>query len=249
MSPLFTVEDRDRVRDWVLERAASDPRVVAGAEVGSLALGGGDRWSDLDLTFGIAADASVQDVLEDWSRDLVDEFDAAVLFDLPYGAVIYRVFLLSSALQVDLSFAPESEFGAHSPRFKLLFGQAVEKPHTAPPDASEVFGWAVHDAVRARFCVERSLPWQAEFLIGRVRDAALSLASLGHELPAFYGRGRDELPADVLKPFEGALVRSLDRDELLRALTCAVERLLEHAGDVSELAKKVEPQLREVTAH
>jgi hypothetical protein len=34
--------------------ADKDERVVAGAAVGSLAVDGGDRFSDLDLTFGIA---------------------------------------------------------------------------------------------------------------------------------------------------------------------------------------------------
>jgi hypothetical protein len=46
--PVFSVEDRQRVHDRVLELAAADDRVVAGAVVGSLA-DGGDRWSDLDL--------------------------------------------------------------------------------------------------------------------------------------------------------------------------------------------------------
>jgi hypothetical protein len=36
---MFTIKDRDLVRDHVLQMAASDPRVVAGAVVGSLALG------------------------------------------------------------------------------------------------------------------------------------------------------------------------------------------------------------------
>jgi hypothetical protein len=43
---MFDVEERDRVRARVLALASSDPRVVSGAEVGSLALGEGDRWSD-----------------------------------------------------------------------------------------------------------------------------------------------------------------------------------------------------------
>ncbi len=38
---MFSVDDRNRVRDRVLALAASDPRVVAGAVVGSLALQGG----------------------------------------------------------------------------------------------------------------------------------------------------------------------------------------------------------------
>ena len=51
---VFTVEERNRIRDRILEMAKSDERVVAGAVVGSLATGEGDRWSDLDLTFGVS---------------------------------------------------------------------------------------------------------------------------------------------------------------------------------------------------
>lgn len=52
---VFTVEQRDALRDQVLRLADEDDRAVAGAVVGSLAVpGGGDRFSDLDLMFGIA---------------------------------------------------------------------------------------------------------------------------------------------------------------------------------------------------
>jgi len=43
---LFTISDRDHIRDCVLKMAETDKRVVAGAMVGSLALGG-DRWANL----------------------------------------------------------------------------------------------------------------------------------------------------------------------------------------------------------
>src|ERR1700690_1027578 len=141
---LFSISDRDRVRDHVLQLADSETRVVAGAVVGSLALSDGDRWSDLDLTFAVADNSSIFEVLEDWTRDLVQEFDAAHLFDLPSGASIYRVFLLPGCLQFDLSFTPASKFGARGPKFKLLFGDAVEKPFPSSPSAQELFGYAVH---------------------------------------------------------------------------------------------------------
>ncbi|HEX2698168.1 MAG TPA: hypothetical protein VHM28_10710, partial [Anaerolineales bacterium] len=60
---MFTIEDRNRVREHVLKMATSDARVVAGATVGSLALSDGDRWSDLDLTFAVADNFSMYDVL------------------------------------------------------------------------------------------------------------------------------------------------------------------------------------------
>src|SRR5689334_24755217 len=160
---MFSVGDRDRIRDYVLQLAASDARVVAGAAVGSLALGGGDRWSDLDLTFAVADEISMFDVLEDWTRKILEELDAVHLFDLPSGPSIYRVFLMPGCLQFDLSFTPAAAFGATSPKFRLLFGEAVTKAYTPAPTPQELFGYAVHHALRARFCIERGRVWQAEY--------------------------------------------------------------------------------------
>ena len=68
---MFTVGQRDALRDRVLRLAAEDDRVVAAAVVGSLAVaGGGDRFSDLDLTFGIADRVPVTEVLDDWATTL-----------------------------------------------------------------------------------------------------------------------------------------------------------------------------------
>jgi hypothetical protein len=169
-----------------------------------------------------------------------------MLFDLPSGASIYRVFLLPGCLQFDLSFTPASKFGATGPKFKLLFGSAVEKPFNQAPPAQELFGYAVHHALRARFCIERGRYWQAEYWISAVRDYALSLACQRRGLPAVQGRGFDALPAKVSKDFRRALVTSLDRDELLRALGCAIDGLLGEAEEVKVLAAKVEPQLRQL---
>jgi hypothetical protein len=244
---MFSIAQRERVRERVLELAASDPRVVAGAIVGSLALDEGDRWSDLDLTFAVADNSPMLEVLEDWTRTVTDEFDAAQLFDLPSGASIYRVFLLPGCLQFDLSFTPASAFGARGPKFRMLFGQLAKKAYAQPPSAQELFGYGVHHALRARLCIERGRYWQAEYWISGVRDYALSLACRRRDLPAREGRGFDDLPASVRDPFRSALATSLERDELLRALGCAIDGLLREVDEVQALAAKVEPQLRQLT--
>ena len=245
---MFTVDFRDRVRDRVLTLAESDARVVAGAVVGSMALSPGDRWSDLDLTFAVADGTAISDVLRDWTDALVTELGAVTLFDLPSEASIYRVFLLPGCLQLDLSFTPASAFGARGPTFRLLFGSAVERPHVPEPDPHELFGYAVHHTLRARFCIERGRYWQAEYWISGVRDYGLSLACRRRDLPTRNGRGYDALPADVRDAFAGALVRSLERDELLRALAVAIAALLRESEPVRDVAARVEPQLRELSA-
>jgi hypothetical protein len=118
---MFSVDDRNNVYMYVLELAHADPRIVAGAVVGSLALSEGDRWSDLDLSFSVKDDMPISEVLEDWTYNLVGTYQAVQLFDLPSGDSIYRVFLLPGCLQFDLSFTPASRFGARGMKFKLLF--------------------------------------------------------------------------------------------------------------------------------
>src|SRR4051812_21673320 len=122
---VFTVDQRDALRDRVLRLADEDDRVVAGAAVGSLAVDEGDRFSDLDLTFGIADQAAVKDVLEDWTTTLGDELGAVQLVDLEREPTIYRVFLLPDELQFDLSLTPAAQFRPAGPRFRLLFGETV----------------------------------------------------------------------------------------------------------------------------
>lgn len=224
----------------MLSLAEEDARVVAGAMVGSMALGPGDRLSDLDLTFAVADDASVDDVLADWTRTIGDELGGLQLFDLPSGPSIYRVFLLPGCLQFDLSFTPAASFGATGPKFKLLFGRAGERDLVQPPSERELFGYAVHHALRARIYVERGRLWHAEYWVSATRDYALLLACRKRGLPAAHGRGFDDLPTDVLAGLEGSLPRSVDAAELLRALRTVVGVLLREGGDLPELRELVE---------
>ena len=245
---LFTVEERNRIQARLLEIAHADSRIVAGALLGSLAKGAGDQWSDLDLSFGLAAGTDVNDLLADWTGQMAGEFDAAHLFDLPYLTSIYRVFMLPNNLQIDLSFTPESDFGALGPKFNLLFGKAIERKAPAQPTAHYRFGLAVHHAVRARICIERERYWQAEHWINGIREEALTLACRRLGLEVSEARGYDKLPSEVLARATDALVKSMDRDELLRALGAAVDLLLHEADEVQDAAGKVEAQLRDLTA-
>ena len=243
----FTVEQRTRVREYILRRARSDSRVLAGAVVGSEASGKEDRWSDLDLTFGLVPGVSPGQVLEEWTPELMREFDAVHLFDLPRKTSLYRVFLLPGNLQVDLSlttgFVPQ--FG---PDFRLLFGGPVEFEPVSGRTPTEMFGFGAHHAVRARFCVERGKCLQAEYWISGVRDEALALACHRHGLDTSYGRGFDELPAELLDLASRGLVRSLDRAELLRALGEAVDLLLQQADEIPTIRDSLAPRLKDLSS-
>jgi hypothetical protein len=250
---VFTAEQRDALRERVRRLAEEDERVVAGAAVGSLAVDGGDRFSDLDLTFSIADHVQVADVLDDWTRLLIDELDAVQLAELERGPTTYRVFLLPDALQLDLSMTPAAQFRPAGPRFRLLFGETAagvsEVPLPpgdlfipTPPVAGAIFGWGVIYALHARACIERGRVWQAEHYVGAVRDHALSLACLRQGLPAVQARSYDDLPAETLARFEDAHVGAVGSAALRAALAASVlgltregaEARLSHAHVVAE---------------
>lgn len=238
---MFTVEQRDALRRRVLRLAEGDERVVAGALVGSLAVDGADRFSDLDLTFGVAASFPVTDVLDDWTRTFVDELAAVHLVDLERGPTIYRVFLLPDALQFDLSMTPAAQFRPTGPHFRLLFGETAASEGatpsvsdlfiSTPPVVGSIFGWGVIYALHARACIERGRVWQAEHYVGAVRDHALSLACLLRGLPAVQARSFDDLPAESLARFEDAHVGAVDPAALRSALAASAVALLREGAE------------------
>jgi hypothetical protein len=254
---MFTVEQRDALRERVLGLAEEDERAVAGAAVGSLAVNAGDRFSDVDLTFGIADHVQVADVLDDWTRTLIDELYAVQLADLERGPTTYRVFLLPDALQLDLSMTPAAQFRPAGPRFRLLFGEIAPGEFEAPvagdlfistPSvARDIFGWGVIYAIHARACVERGRLWQAEHYVGAVRDHALSLACLRQGRPAAQARGYDDLPAETLARFEGAHVGAIEPGALRAALAASVLALMSEGGEARLAhAQVVEERLTEL---
>jgi hypothetical protein len=240
---MFTVEQRDALRERVLGLAEEDERVVAGALVGSLAVDGADRFSDLDLTFGIADDVRVANVLDDWTRTLIDELDAVHLAELERGPTTYRVFLLPDALQLDLSMTPAAGFRPAGPRFRLLFGETTagesESLRPVPGDlfistpavAGDIFGWGVIYALHARACIERGRRWQAEHYVGAVRDHALSLACLREGRACTQARGYDDLSAETLGRFEDAHVGAVEPGTLRPALAASVRALMREGSE------------------
>src|SRR6266566_4402175 len=248
-STMFTAEQRDYVRQRVLALAQSDPRIIAGALTGSMAFGGGDRWSDIDVAFGLAEGITPEAVLDDWTHKLEREWGVIHHFDLPFGSSVYRVFLLPSGLEVDVAATPAEDFGARGPNFRALFGPTHQLAALPQSNASFLIGLCWHHVLHARACIERHKPWQAEYWISEIRDHILELACLRLGENAFYGRGFDRLPSLVGDPLADALVRSLKEPELRRALAVATRCLI---GELDEwdstLCARLSPVLQEFGA-
>lgn len=167
-------------------------------------------------------------------------------FDLRAGKRIYRVFLLPSGLEVDVSVMPAEEFGAYGPEFRALFGTPHQLEAMPQPSASSLIGLGWLHVFHARACIERNQPWKAEYWISGVRDQVIALACLRLGENAIYGHAVDRLPAAVTDPLAGALVRSLEASELRRALAVGTMCLIVELEQWDkQLSARLSPLLRE----
>ncbi|HEY3199509.1 MAG TPA: nucleotidyltransferase domain-containing protein [Actinomycetes bacterium] len=88
---MFTSDHRDAVRRQLLRLARKDPCITGAAVTGSAADDTEDRWSDIDLFFGVTDHLALGAVLADWSDHLYGELGALHHFDLKIPGAVYRV--------------------------------------------------------------------------------------------------------------------------------------------------------------
>src|SRR5215210_5256696 len=191
---MFTVAQRGRIRDGLVRAAREDERITAAAFVGSAAIDREDRWSDIDLALRIRPDLEPEPVAQHWTEHMYADHDAVHHLDVWSGPALYRVFLLSNTLQVDLSFWPSRSFGASGPTFRLLFGETNDAPMSPPPSTEALVGMGWLYALHIRSSLARGRRWQAVHMLDGLRDQVVALACLRFGLPAHQGRGVDDLP-------------------------------------------------------
>lgn len=241
---MFTTADRVRLREELIDTARKDGDVIGAALVGSAATGREDAWSDIDLMLQIRDGADPGDVAERWTADCYARHGAVHHLDIIAGGVLYRVFLLGSSLQVDVSFWPHDRFRATEPGFKIVFG--TPNPPTEPnaPDPARMIGMSWLYALHARSAIARERHWQATMMLDHLRDEILALACVRLGLNPHHGREADRLPPKVLDALHHARAVSVDRRELDRSKTALLECLAaEVALHDHVLADRLRPAL------
>lgn len=245
---MFKVEQRDYLRDYILDIARADPRVTAGALTGSMAHDAVDERSDVDVAFGIADGTTLVAVLDDWTEALDREFGVLHYWDLPFRSSLYRVFLLPGGLELDVGLSPQHDFGPRGPNFRTLFG-TTRPQEPSPPSTRYLIGLCWHHVFHARSSIERGKPWRAEYWISALRDHTLSMACLRLGEEHAEARGIDSLPTAVTEPLSAALVRSLDEEELRRALGVATAYFISELEALDPaLCARLKPVLQEFGA-
>jgi len=246
---VYSPAERSELRDALVAAARADERLSGVAVFGSAALGQEDRWSDVDLAFGVTDSEQLSTALAGWTASMYSGHGAVHHVDVMAGDSVYRVFLLSNTLQVDLAFSPAKAFGARGPKFRLLSGSAADWQPAPPTEPQPLIGMGWLHALHARSALARGRRWQAEYMISGVRDHALALACLRYGLATAQGRGVDHLPKPLLTAYEDSLIRSVEIPELQRAFGASVDHLLQEAREAdATLADRLAVPVSEIAS-
>jgi predicted nucleotidyltransferase len=227
---LYTPEERSATARLLTELLAADERIVRAELSGSGAEGYADRWSDVDLAVTVREGVDQRAVADESIPRIYEAVPVVHHFAVSFGEEHVRGFLLANLLEVDVGFKPAAASEGGWPGL----------------DADNEAGFAWHDVVHAAVAAARGRPWRAHYYVGLVRWRTLALATdrLGLMLDEF--KGVDDLPADLRAALADAIPRSLERDELLRALRAAMLAFLDELRKTRpELADRLAAPLAE----
>ncbi len=244
---VFSQRERHDLREGLVAAARADDRIIAAAVVGSAAAAREDEWSDIDLALRLAPGLEPVDVGDAWTGRMYEDCGAVDHLDVWSGSALFRVFLLSSSMQVDLSFWPSDAFAASGTSFRLLFGEANEANPLPLPTPEALIGMGWLHALHARSSIARGRNLQALYMVNGVRDHVVSLACLRHGLPSHQSRGVDDLPPEVIETIAETLVCGLRRSDLSTAFANAITALIDEAELIDAgLASRLREPAREL---
>lgn len=235
---MFTAVDRVRLRDSLLDRARADDRVVGAALVGSAASGTEDAYSDIDLALRLTPGAPFDEVVADWSEWMRRKHSVVATMDLGNPGALYRVFLLASTLQIDLSFWDHDQFGSNGRGpFAMCFGEEPPLPSGPRFNLEARLGMAWLYALHVRSALARGRTWQALYMINGLREEIASVWAFRAGLDPVQGRGLDALDATWQDRLHAMVPGQVTPDELRLAYGAALDALSLERPDLADVLK------------
>jgi hypothetical protein len=249
--PIFTPDDRERLRDELVAAAQHDANLCGAAHTGSAAVSRLDRWSDIDLALCLKATAAHDQVVAEWTTRLYERHNAVAHVDVMRGPTLFRVFLLKNTLQVDIAFWCAADFGAIGPNFRLIFSRdgGEAKPPSPEPQSNPhaLIGMAWLYALHVRSSLARGRILQTDYMLSGMRNLVFELTCLRCGVIAKQGRGLDDLPAAERETAAKCIPISLDPAELKRAFQNTMQLLLREIRHVDiELENKLAGVLNDI---
>lgn len=219
---MFSVDQRDALRQEVIERAKQDVHVNGCALLGSAARDEQDAWSDIDIALQLEKGHEVEDVANRWTTWLGTIATVADTLTIHASGAMYQVFLFNNSMQLDLSFWPPDTLRSTGGRIRPVFG-TVQAPEVrrADPQSYVRMGWLY--ALHARSAIARRRAWQADMMLTELRNQVIALACHRMGLDPAEGRDAHLLPVELSDRLVASRASTVDAIEQGRSLQATLD--------------------------
>jgi predicted nucleotidyltransferase len=254
----YSAAERASVQSTLIDQFARDERVEGVLVVGSGAEGFADEYSDLDLAVVVRAGEPAAFALE-WAARLESELPVVHRFGDDRGEAGYVIgLLLEDFLEVDIGFLRMDQMAERGMPWAIVFDRSgeVERRQRSLAPASEdaeqayrrivdgIWHWITH----GRVAIARGNVLLALTDLDEVRTAILRVAAIRRGIG--HRKHFDRLPSEVRDRVERSLPRSLEPQELARALAAAAHAFFAEARALEadlrlDIAARLEPVVLE----
>ena len=243
----FTPQQRQAALDSLLAAFEADSRIAGVIVVGSGSVGFADEYSDIDLDVVMHAADDVAPVVVEWTARIREMFDVWGQFGVDYAPDSFlRGFLLANYLELDIGFVYLGNLAAGKWRWRVAFDRSGQiediqqrtwAAHQGPDVRAEyehALGIIWHNVLHVAVAVRRGQVWRAMHDLDTVRQMAIAMAGLRHDLNVKRARYADELPAEFRAALERSLPGSATPEAIMGALQAATECFFSEARGVAQ---------------
>ena len=210
------VLERENIKELLIEKAKSDKSIISAVIFGSASKNEEDEWSDIDLGFRVSENTDIIEVCDSWTTFMKEKYTVSSTLDIYALGAIYRVFLLDSTLQIDLSFWPYDKFTIIGSSYIILFGEAIFID-TPPTDINRIIGMGWLYLLHARSSIARCRYWQAQQMLEELRNQIFMLKCNRLGVSYNKGKGIDYLPKNETEIISDYMPKNLSIDDLCKA--------------------------------
>jgi hypothetical protein len=258
----FTPDERQHTLDWLLADLHADERVAGVVIAGSGAFGFRDKLSDIDICVVVLCEDNRVAVYEDWRERVRESFSILHLCETSNPIVRSAFLLLAGFLGVDAFFVSLDNLHARRARWRVAWDRTEKVneimlrtwENRKRPDVSDQYverlDYVWHRIIPCVVAVKRGWLLEALDHLATLRTQATDLAFLSEGVEERHHRQMGQLPAAFLSRLEKSLPRSLDPEEILRALRITMDCFFEPARLLDERlglesARELEKIMRE----
>lgn len=239
---LFTCDDRERIKNELIELFSEFKEVISVILVGSASIGFTDEISDLDFCIVVENNSNIGNLIRVVNEKIKDKYPVMDLLEVPQRGL--SVCILYNFLEIDIGFTTIDNLTARRGRWMVVYDSTNKtdevmrqsweinknnKGKTGPIDARAQYVSIAEDIWHYLFHaiagIKREKYWRVIGEMDIARNMLIELLGYKYSLETKRFRDVDEFPPEVKSILERTFAVNLNQKDLIKCLHALINAI------------------------